>query len=659
MGKYTILGKTIEFEECNERFFDIQYRVWKAMAAASNEFNQWYDGCGDILTVLKGYEKKATGLVIKNANEPLFNELPQLGIYDMSEERYDEECLAIEAIGNALDKVADAYNEIVAQQEAEEEYRAERKASRGRVVGGGFGVGGALKGMATAGAMNAISGAGHSIVNAFGNLGSAIEASSAKKELYNNASVKSLLREAVRDDVLSCFNAHIHFINTRKDRYYINCFDSDKAGALFQNAKKVSEKCEELLIESFKYCPWDKDLLVYLFTNYPAQRKNVWTAARRFHVELHQVAEECFSQMYNSDAKKSEEAAQTIKKEIMAQMKELGITVSGTVDRIERDGVSRILGGYHVASTEKRQEMFAQVDAYDAAERNKSVIIHEKGVWELAKKYRVSFSAGEVEKILGAVYTAAAQRNEEDALKAKSKMQEIMKELAVKESGVFDTLECDCLQRLCKGYQTADEQTCNAMRDRINAYSALEKNKKQFLHGIQLRIETIWAAEDGEIFDNLYLKTNIHNREELEKAIDYVKKKGRTASANKYLSALQGCTEENIKKARNFQKPIMKFCKRVGVAIILLGIILAFCDLGILLSMAVAAIGVTLLVYYYNTKKIWDQLTLSGTLIHSMLSLTGKDIKSSVVQATVINGATSAAGGNTIVESEETKDGKC
>ena len=31
--------------------------------------------------------------------------------------------------------------------------------------------------------------------------------------------------------------------------------------------------------------------------------------------------------------------------------------------------------------------------------------------------------------------------------------------------------------------------------------------------------------------------------------------------------------------------------------------------------MAVAAIGVTMLVYYYNMKKVWDQLTLGGTLI--------------------------------------------
>jgi hypothetical protein len=140
MGKYSLLGQVIEFKDCNERFFDIQYRVWNAMDAASSEFNQWYDNCGDILTVLKGYEDIAGALIIRKANEPLFQELPQLGIYDLSEDRYDDDCLIIDESIKAFDVVADAYNSIIEQQAAEEEYRAERKANRGRVVGGGFGV---------------------------------------------------------------------------------------------------------------------------------------------------------------------------------------------------------------------------------------------------------------------------------------------------------------------------------------------------------------------------------------------------------------------------------------------------------------------------------------------------------------------------------------
>lgn len=69
---------------------------------------------------------------------------------------------------------------ITEQQHAEKEYREARKASRGRWRGGGFGLGGALKGAATAGALNAVSGFGHDLVNSAGNLSSALDASNAK-----------------------------------------------------------------------------------------------------------------------------------------------------------------------------------------------------------------------------------------------------------------------------------------------------------------------------------------------------------------------------------------------------------------------------------------------------------------------------------------------
>ena len=624
MGKYTLLGKTISFEECNERFFDIQYRVWKAMDTASSEFNKWYDSCGDILTVLKGYEKKATEIIIKNSNEPLFQDLPKLEIYDISEDSYDEECLLFDECMSALDEVADAYNSIIAQQEAEEEYRAERKACRGRVVGGGFGVGGALKGMATAGAMNAISGAGHSIVNAIGNASSALEAASAKRALYNNASVKTLLRNGIRNDVLACFNAHIHLVNTKKEDYFINCYDSDKAGALFNNAKSVPEKRVELLIESFKCCPWDENLLVYLFITYKEERKNVWDIAKRFNVDLHKTAEEVFSNMYTAEAEKSEEKAQAVKKDILEQMQLLGITVSGTIDRIEKAGVARLLAGYDAASENVRQEMFAAIEKYDATDRNKSVVIHDAGVWEIAKKYHVSFTTDEVEEILGKVYTIAAQKDEEQAQVAKKKIKEIMQALGVKDSKTFNELESDCLTRLCPGYQTANEATCNEMLKRIKAYDALEKNKKPYIIKIQSRIEAIWSAEDGEIFDNLYLNTDIENAEEIKKAVDFVNVKKRTASADKYLSALHGCNAENIKKARQFQQPTTKLAMYTGIGLIALGLVLLFADLGVVLSIAIAAVGAVLLIYRYNLKKAWDLLTLGGALVHSKIAINGQ-----------------------------------
>lgn len=121
-----------------------------------------------------------------------------------------------------------------------------------------------------------------------------------------------------------------------------------------------------------------------------------------------------------------------------------------------------------------------------------------------------------------------AQESEEEARKAKSKMLKVMETLGVTESNTFDKLEKDCIQRLCLDYENADEKTCNEMIGKIEAYNALEKNKTPFIQKIRERIESIWSKEDGEIFDNLYMNTDIHNPDEIKEIIEIIQQKGRT-----------------------------------------------------------------------------------------------------------------------------------
>ena len=50
-----------------------------------------------------------------------------------------------------------------------------------------------------------------------------------------------------------------------------------------------------------------------------------------------------------------------------------------------------------------------------------------------------------------------------------------------------------------------------------------------------------------------------------------------------------------------------------------IGIILLLVDMGFILSAAVAVIGGVLLFYYYGLKKIYNILTIDGTIKHPML----------------------------------------
>ncbi len=80
------------------------------------------------------------------------------------------------------------------QKEMEAEYRNLRKDMRGRWQGGGFGLGGAIKGAITAGAMNMATGMAHSAVNAVGNAGSQMNYEKKRKKalsVFDNIPAKA------------------------------------------------------------------------------------------------------------------------------------------------------------------------------------------------------------------------------------------------------------------------------------------------------------------------------------------------------------------------------------------------------------------------------------------------------------------------------------
>lgn len=81
---------------------------------------------------------------------------------------------------DTFEDLIDQYAEINLTQQQMSEYRKTRCANRSRLVGGGFGVAGAAKGIATAGAANMAYGVVHSVVNMFGNFGSGLVASGKK-----------------------------------------------------------------------------------------------------------------------------------------------------------------------------------------------------------------------------------------------------------------------------------------------------------------------------------------------------------------------------------------------------------------------------------------------------------------------------------------------
>ena len=521
MSQYKLFDQTINFSQSEDRFCELQFFSWKAAENAREEFNNWYTKCGTMYAVLDGFWSALENVVVQHVTAPLYNTLSMKHhIYNISEATYKKECIDLSEAIEVHDLAVEVYNNILDQLDEEREYREYRKSMRSEVIGGGFGLGGAIAGMATAGAINAATGAAHSIVNAFGNASSEGDAEQRKAELYKEA--RGPFCDAVERCVLCTANAHLSLVNTHSQATISGNFDSDQCSALLESAKKIPNRRTELLLDAFKKCPWYKDLYCYIFDNFPEERKNTIDIGKHFQVDL----------------------------------------------------------------------------------------------------------TSKIDELLSREYTKEAQQSEPLAIEAKKRIKAIMLELGVAESYVLDNLEKDCLARLCQGVEKANEATCNEMLEKILAYDALQKNKAFFTQKVRGRIEAIWAAEDGEIFDNYLLKTNILDPNAVNAGLKFIKEKGRTKSAEQYIKAFSAFNYQNIKKVRRYRicaKPgIISFIiKYIGFAMILFGLykFTEEWEWSFWTQIFPVIAGIAWEIFIFNLKDEWDTMTINNRIVHPILTM--------------------------------------
>lgn len=176
-GKYVfdVDGCHFEYDERQVGFI----RLAKAMtkeALSDKELKRIYwknDSVEELLQFLTSEEaaEQIMGSVLKKESSLLLSR----GIYGLTKDNLMARDTA-DGVPSALDAWQDFVQSLLGQvgkitgdAEAERTYRELRKEYRGRIIGGGFGLGGALQGMITAGVLNLASGAAHSIFNAIGN----------------------------------------------------------------------------------------------------------------------------------------------------------------------------------------------------------------------------------------------------------------------------------------------------------------------------------------------------------------------------------------------------------------------------------------------------------------------------------------------------------
>ena len=235
-------------------------------------FDKWYSSQYDCLSVYNNSDD-----IINRTIKPIIKKsvemLNEQGVYSINEDIFIDKYYSggVDKYIDVLDMMLDEISDIDEQKRLEKKYREIRKASRGRVVGGGFGLGGAIKGMATAGVMNATSGMVHSLGNAVGNIGSGIAASASKSAAYKN--FKAPLRKAI---ISSAYNVRDALRKALENEANIKCeyvtsTGCSQAEAIVQNYKEgriPKEHKSNQIIKALLLNPYDKSIYMIIWSDF-------------------------------------------------------------------------------------------------------------------------------------------------------------------------------------------------------------------------------------------------------------------------------------------------------------------------------------------------------------------------------------------------------
>jgi len=526
MSEYTLFGQTIEFNKAADNFYFISKASELAAINAVGDFRTFYWNCGDIAEVLDKYMSAVYTFTKKWAVDNLYDTLLDLKIYDISRERFEDECWDLSAVEPYYDCIADKYNEIVGNLASAKEYRTERRATRGRLVGGGFGLGGAVKGIVTAGAINAVAGAGHGAVNTIGNLGSSIAASSSKKALYNNENTLDILEDGVRECIQNIHLYYISFINEYKeseglDKWFdTEAYNLERARTLLSNSAKVPEKEKELLEKAFFACPCDANVLAMIFLNYEEERKNIFKLVKKYKLNINICYETVLGNMFASmNEQTSLEEYLDIKARMNSFIEEFEVEDSYTFDDFEQSWLKIMTQKYNTASVKKVERIVEDFKAFDALIKNKKTVAYYRKMWEVASEYDLDFSDEEKIVILQAVIDSAKKDiniGYEDVIK---RAQTVADTLGIDGDKIILDYEYDVLSELAQQYETYPVGKANELVEKIKTCNVSDLVKKEVVYDFD-----IW--ELAGIYDVEFEQTEIANifyaaYQELKKTTSY------------------------------------------------------------------------------------------------------------------------------------------
>ena len=249
---FHFFGNLIHFPDNEIRYAKIYKKYSQKALEVITLYEEAYKDFGNLASLAKKGNEVAQEYIQETLNM-MISDLKRNKVYDVSLNRVLEEYYydIFYDWEEAYDSVCEAYEDIMDNKEEAVRLRRERKESRGRWVGGGFGLGGAIKGAMTAGTLNMASGAVHGVFNAFGNIASSLAASSAASKVYKKEETLYALLRGLYRTILSIHLVYCEYLDMEIPEY-----DMEKAKIILTNIPDMpqSDKIPQL-IKCIKTCP--------------------------------------------------------------------------------------------------------------------------------------------------------------------------------------------------------------------------------------------------------------------------------------------------------------------------------------------------------------------------------------------------------------------
>lgn len=273
--EFVYLGNNIEIstqrEMYNEIFLEYQGKANDAEKEFVASYATEFECLEDVIKYASGL---AHELIEKNIEHAVDN-LIKHGAYEIDLDSFWEDYyFDYDSWDHYFGMIQDQYNEIILEGKELDAYRESRRENRGRIIGGGFGVEGAVNGIIMAGAANAAIGAAHMVFNGIGKFFSGISKNNALRKIFENPETKGILCYGVKDAVLSIHRAHFNAL--------VDLGKVDSSGAISEEDIVRSEKILGNLMAG--KIPHEKipDVLAQLITIHPYNPKTYLNALKSF-----------------------------------------------------------------------------------------------------------------------------------------------------------------------------------------------------------------------------------------------------------------------------------------------------------------------------------------------------------------------------------------